>query len=138
MTTHALKTELIGLEKRFWQAIKDKDAVTAMLLTDETCIVTGPQGVGLISREQLEKMINNSDSIINSFEFKDDIKVRQVSDDVAVLAYNVHEELTVEGKPVVLDAAESSTWVRRHGRWVCALHNESLLGDHYGRDRKTN
>jgi len=47
----------------------------------------------------------------------------------------VHEELTVEGKPVTLDAADASTWVRRDGRWVCALHTESLRGDPFGRDR---
>jgi hypothetical protein len=54
---------------------------------------------------------------------------------VAVLAYNVHEELTVEGKPVTIDAADASTWVRRDGRWLCALHSESLKGDPFGRDR---
>jgi hypothetical protein len=54
---------------------------------------------------------------------------------VAVLVYNVHEELTVDGKPVTIDAADASTWVRRNGRWVCALHTESLKGDPFGRDR---
>jgi len=47
----------------------------------------------------------------------------------------VHEELTVEGKPVTLDAADSSTWVRRDGHWLCAAHTETLSGDPYGRDR---
>lgn len=47
----------------------------------------------------------------------------------------MHEELTVDGKRVALDAADASTWVRRNGRWVCALHTESLAGDPFGRDR---
>jgi hypothetical protein len=62
-------------------------------------------------------------------------EVRLLGGDVAVLAYTVHEELTVEGKRVTLDAADASTWVRRDGRWVCALHTESLRGDPFGRDR---
>lgn len=136
MTTHALKTELLDLEKRFWQAMKDKDAKTAVLLTDASCIVTGPQGVSIIDNQQMEEMINGQTSVINLFKINEDAKVRLVSDDVAVLAYNVHEELTVDGKAVSLDAVESSTWVRRHGRWVCAQHSESLLGDPYGRDRR--
>ena len=59
-------------------------------------------------------------------------------DDVAVVAYVVTEELTVENKPVTLKAADSSTWVRRDGRWVCAVHTESLSGDPFGRDRSRN
>jgi hypothetical protein len=73
---------------------------------------------------------------LESFELDDDVKVQQISDDVAVLAYKVHEELTVDGKPVTLDAADSSTLVRRDGRWLCALHTESILGDPFGRDRQ--
>jgi hypothetical protein len=56
--------------------------------------------------------------------------------DVAVVAYQVHEELTVEGKPVTLDAADSSTWVRRGGHWLCVVHTEAPVGDPYGRDRR--
>ena len=36
----------------------------------------------------------------------------------------------------ISDAADASTWVRRNGRWVCALHTESLKGDPFGRDRR--
>jgi hypothetical protein len=72
---------------------------------------------------------------IIDFDIGDDVEVRLVSDDVAVLAYRVHEELTVDGAPVSIDAADSSTWVRRNGNWVCALHTESIAGDPFGRDR---
>jgi hypothetical protein len=37
-----------------------------------------------------------------------DAQVRLLRDDVAVLVYNVHEELTVDGQPVTMDAASSS------------------------------
>ena len=45
----------------------------------------------------------------------------------------VHEELTVGGKPVVMDATDAS--VQRNGKWLCALHTESVAGDPFGRDR---
>jgi hypothetical protein len=61
--------------------------------------------------------------------------VKMVCDDVVVLAYRVREKVDVEGEPVALEAADSTTWVRRDGRWLCALHTESLLGDPFGRDR---
>ena len=59
-----------------------------------------------------------------------------IGDDVAVLAYKVTEDLTVDGKAVHLEAADASTWARRDGRWVCVLHTESLAGDPMGRDRR--
>ena len=43
---------------------------------------------------------------------------------VAIVAYKVHEDLIVEGKPVSLDATDSSTWVKRGGQWRCALHTD--------------
>ena len=74
---------------------------------------------------------------LRHFEIDPDVKLRMFGDDVAVLAYKVREELTVDGKPVKLDAADASTWVRRDGQWVCALHTESIAGDPFGRDRRT-
>jgi hypothetical protein len=72
---------------------------------------------------------------LRNFELKD-VEVRTLADDIAILAYRVHQELTVDGKPVVVDAADSSTWIKRNGRWTCALHTESLAGDPFGRDRQ--
>ncbi len=135
MPSSTLGKELLDLEKQYWQAIKEKDVDTAMSLTDEECIVTGSQGVGRINRQAMAEMMKNAPYILHDFELKD-AEVRQLRDDVAVLAYNVHEELTVDGKPVKLDAADASTWVRRDGRWLCALHTESLTGDPFGRDRR--
>jgi hypothetical protein len=74
---------------------------------------------------------------LDRFEIDPNVKVKLLRDDVAVLAYKVREELTVDGKPVKFEAADASTWVRRDGRWVCALHTEALAGDPFGRDRRT-
>ena len=135
MATNTIESELLALEKQYWQAIKDKDADAVMRLSDEPCIITGAQGVGRLERKKLAGMLSAAPYTLHHFELKDDPQVRLLSDDVAILAYNVHEDLTVDGKRVVLDAADSSTWVRREGRWVCALHTEAIAGDPFGRDR---
>lgn len=129
-----LAKELLDLEKQYWQAMKEKDVDTAMRLTDDECLVTGAQGVGLMSRQVLSDMLKNAPYTLHHFELKDE-QVRELRDDVAILAYKVHEELTVDGQPVTLDAADASTWIRRDGRWRCALHTESIVGDPFGRDR---
>jgi limonene-1,2-epoxide hydrolase len=136
MATQTIEAELLDLEKRFWQALKDRNVDAAVRLTDYPCIVTGPQGVGSIDQKTFAAMMNAAPYTLNRFEIKDGAEVRLVRDDVAIVAYQVHEELTVEGKPVTLDAADSSTWVRRDGRWLCASHTESILGDPFGRDRR--
>ncbi len=130
-----VERELTDLEHQYWQAIKEKDAPTAARLTDDSCIVTGAQGVGRIDRAGITSMITKAPFTLDAFELSD-VDVRLVRDDVAIVAYKVHEELTVDNKPVKLDAADASTWVRRDNGWVCALHTEAISGDPYGRDRK--
>jgi uncharacterized protein (TIGR02246 family) len=136
MATKTIEAEVLDLEKRYWQALKDQDVDAALRLTDEPCILTGAQGVGLIDRKTFAAMMKAASYTLNSFVLKDGAQVRLLGDDVAIVAYQVHEELTVDSKPVTLDAADSSTWVRRDGRWLCALHTEAILGDPFGRDRQ--
>ncbi len=136
MATRTIEAELLDLERRYWQAIQDQDVDAAMRLTDEPCILTGAQGIGLIDRKALAAMMQATSYTLNRFVLKDGAQVRLLRDDVAIVAYQVHEELTVDGKPVTLEAADSSTWVRRDGRWLCALHTEAIAGDPFGRDRQ--
>lgn len=136
MTTTTIEKELVELETQFWQAIKDKDLDAAMQLTDDTCIVTGAQGAASIDRKSFAGMLDSPAWTLNDFEFVGDVIARAVTDDVAIVAYKVREQLIVEGKPLTFEAADSSTWVRREGGWLCALHTESIVGDPFGRDRR--
>ena len=135
MATQTAEQELVQLEKEYWQALKDQDVDAALRLTDDQCIVTGAQGVASISRDAFREMMTNPSWSIEDYDITD-VQARMLSDDVAIVAYKVREELTVEGKPLTLEAADASTWVRRNGRWVCALHTESITGDPFGRDRR--
>ena len=134
MADAATVKELLALERQYWQALKDGDAEQSARLSDDPCIVTGASGVGRIDRPTLEKMIATASWKLTSFEISSPI-AKLLTDDVAVIAYKVHEELLVDGKQVKLDASDTSTWIRRNGRWVCAVHTEALVGDPFGRDR---
>ena len=137
MATATIEKELLELERQYWNAMKDKDVQAAMRLTDDEFIVTGAQGVALLERGQLGTMLQTANWTIHEFDVSDDVQVLQPTDDVAVVGYRVKEKLTVDGKPVSLEAADASTWVRRGSRWVCAMHSESILGDPFGRDRRS-
>jgi hypothetical protein len=135
MSEGPIEAQLLSLEKQYWQAIKDRDVQAAMRLTDDPCIVTGASGVARINHQSFANMLQAGGWTLHSFELSE-VQVRLLTEDVAVLAYKVKEVLTVEGKSVTLEAADSSAWVRREGQWCCALHTEALLGDAFGRDRR--
>jgi hypothetical protein len=135
MATQTLERELLDLEKRYWRAIQKKDLEEVLRLTDDPCIVAGATGVARVDRKTFELMMTNAPWEIQELAIKDDAEVRVLNDDVAILAYKVEEQLTVDCKPVTVLAADSSTWVRRGDNWLCALHTESLAGDPFGRDR---
>ena len=62
------KHELLRLEKQYWDAIQHKDAAAASALSDDACIVVGAQGVGKLSREQLEQMMKQASYELTSYE----------------------------------------------------------------------
>ena len=135
MAKKTLQDELFALERKFWQAMQDKDVETALEMTHDPCIVAGPQGAATVDKTKFEQMMRGAAWTLNEFKL-DGPQLTQLADDVAILAYKVREKLTVDGEDLELEAADASTWVKRDGRWLCALHTESLKGDPYGRDRK--
>jgi hypothetical protein len=135
MDNRKIERDILTLEKQYWRAMQENDVTTALQLTDFPCIVSGPQGIGRIDEQTFSKMMSNPSYRIEHADVQDGAQVRLLTDDVAVIAYKVHEELTVDGKPVSLDVTDSSTWIKRDGRWVCAVHTEAILGDPFGRDR---
>ena len=134
-TTDKVKEGLLELEQQYWRAIQERDVEAAVELTDFPCIIAGARGIGRVEEPAYRKMMENPPYRIHVVELGD-AELKMLGDDIAILAYKVHEELTVDGESVTLDAADSSTWIRRDGRWRCAAHTETVLGDSFGRDRK--
>ena len=127
-----LRDDLVALELRYWNAIKERDAATATSLTDDPCIVVGAQGVGEVDRQTLAGMLEGAKWELRDFAM-DDVHIREVGDGVYAVAYKVSEDLTVDGEKVKLQAYDSSVWARRDGKWVCVVHTESIAGDPFGR-----
>src|SRR3954447_13995215 len=100
----AVEQDLLALEYQYWQAIKDRDVEAALRLSDEPCTVVGAQGVGTVDKRTLATMLQSESYTLKRFEFQDP-KVRLLSEDVAIVAYKVREELTVDGKSLTLEAA---------------------------------
>src|SRR5262249_40276953 len=125
-------SDLVTLEERYWNAIREGDSATAASLSDDPCLVVGAQGVGEVDRATLAKMFESATWELKRFSFED-VHVRRVTDDVVAVAYKVKEDLVVDGEKLKLEAFDSSVWARRDGEWVCVVHTESLAGDPFGR-----
>lgn len=119
-------SEIEQLERRFWQTMVDKDAQTAAGLIAEQGLITGPMGAMTIDPDKYEKMTEEGQWTLTSFDMSDVLVVRP-ADDVAVIAYKVHQKGEMKGQPMDLRCADSSTWVRQDGDWKCAVHTETVL-----------
>src|SRR5690349_15586352 len=134
MATKTLDKELIEREKAFWDSMKDMDAEGAVAMTDRQCIVVGAQGVSEIDPKTMGDLIKSATWKLHRYTFDEkSMHVRMIGDSVALVAYKVSEELTIDGEKLTLDAYDSSVWVRQGNNWVCAMHTESPAGDPFGR-----
>jgi hypothetical protein len=130
------RRELLELEHAFWNAMKAHDGKTAAKLTDRTTIVVGAQGIGEVEKADVGDMVAHADWKLERFHLDPDkLVIKMIDDDVALIAYEVEERLVVDGRTETLRAFDTSVWVRKLGKWLCAMHTETLAGDPYGRDR---
>ena len=137
LATQAHEQELMEVERRFWNAMQEKDADTASELTDEQCVIVGAQGVSAIDAKTMAKLTSEGTWELEQYSFDEQKRqIRFLTDDIAIVAYPVRERVIVDGQTLPVVANDSSVWVRRDGQWRCALHTESLLGDPFGRDRQ--
>jgi hypothetical protein len=137
MVVDAKRSELLSLERQFWDAMRSKDGATAERLTADECIVVGAQGVSAIDKKTMSELTTEGQWTLEHYEFDDNsVQVRWIDDDVALVAYKVKERIAVEGEQLTLEANDSSVWVQRNGDWLCAVHTESIVGDPFGRDRR--
>jgi hypothetical protein len=128
--------ELLGLEQSFWKALKDRDAQTVGRLTAQECTVTGASGASIIDPQSMSKTVETATYRIKDYRIDpQSVRVNRICDDTFAISYGVHEDLEVDGKPVKLDAFDSSVWKKTETGWTCVLHTESLKGDPFGRDR---
>ena len=136
MTTAAIDREIMNLEREYWDSMISKDPKVATRLTAEESVVVGAQGVSTVSPKTIGPMVTSGGWTLKKYNFSD-FKITTPSPDVAIAGYHVREELEVEGKPLTMEANDSSTWIRQSGKWVCAAHTESIAGDPFGRDRRS-
>jgi ketosteroid isomerase-like protein len=129
------KQEIVDLEKKFWDTMVDKDAKTATAMMAQQSIVIGPQGVAAIKRGDFAKMMRESKWTLDTYRLSD-IEVLFPNNDTAVIGYKVKQKGTMDGKPYDMECADSTTWARLDGKWLCSVHTETMMGEPLGDGKK--
>lgn len=121
-----LKQTMYDLETAFWSAMRDRDGDAAAKLCADTVVTINAQGVCTLSTEEVRQKLEQAASTPGRFYFSD-IHVTSPSPDVAVIGYQVKQEVTVEGQNKTFTAAECATWVYAVDRWLCHARCEAAL-----------
>lgn len=126
--TIASKDEIIALEKDYWDAMKRKDGKRTAQLSGKVALATNARGVTSIPKAKMGQMTEEGNWTLDDYEFED-VQVVTPADDVAIIAYKVRQNVTMDGKAQELRAADISTWVRGPDGWECHAHAETFLQD---------
>jgi hypothetical protein len=83
-------------------------------------------GAMQFDHRQFRQMAEKGTMSIKSFSLSD-MNVVFPTDDSAVLTYKVKQSLTERGssKQIDQEMADSSVWVHKDGKWLCAMHTET-------------
>lgn len=121
MTTQG---EIMELERRFWQSMVDMDVDAAAALLDEQSITAGGRGILRFGPAEYKAMALSGDARITSFELSEE-KVIFPLPDVAIASYKARQSFTMGGKAHTMVVYDTTTWVRKGGRWLACAHTET-------------
>ncbi|MFT3701322.1 MAG: nuclear transport factor 2 family protein [Agriterribacter sp.] len=117
-----MNSNIKALEKKYWDAMSNKDYQTVKSLTKFPCIVAGKNGVMSVDEPSFKKMFEQGNGRTIRVKSISDDQV-QAGEDHAMIAYLIELDYDKQSKK----CACTSTWVKDDGEWLCAMHTESDL-----------
>ena len=93
-----METQIIELEKKYWQGMENHDYETVKKLTRFPCIIAGKNGVHSVDEANFKKMFDSGDG--------DKIKVLNFSD--------VQTQLVAENTAVIYRHSKAKAWLQYH------------------------
>ncbi len=115
--TSKIQSEIIGLERKYWKAMVDKDIDSAISMTHFPCMISGEHGAKKIEENEYRQILKNSSPDIYKNVAINDPQVEVWNDQTAMITYSTR----INGR----DLVDVSTWILENGKWVCAFHAEN-------------
>ena len=118
--------DLIALEHRFWQSMVDGDTDTALGLLAEPALMVSSHGSMQFDHAGYRKMAEDPRFALKAFDLSNTKVLRPVRRrrDRHLRSRPDHHHGRPRGPCACSD---SSTWVRRDGKWLCAIHTETPM-----------
>ena len=124
-----METEIIELEKEYWQAMEDRDFGTIKRLTRFPCLVAGKNGIRQVDETTFKTMFDSSEGVkLKVLEIKSE-ESQVIQGQTAVIAYLIKMEYVTKGEKTAFNCACTSTWIKENEKWICAMHTETELAD---------
>jgi uncharacterized protein (TIGR02246 family) len=119
-----LESKLLAMEERLGAAWGERDGETFGALVTEDMVEIAIADGRLLGREAVIEMVVSGHCAVKSFEI-DDVEVRRLTDDVALIAYVVTQDTVCRGEPLPKRIHAMSIYVRRDGAWRAATYQET-------------
>jgi len=117
MNSNPTQNEILGLERKYWDAMKNNDVDAAVKLTKFPCVVTSPKGAQRIDEKEYRKMMESMKGDSYKEVEIENPQVDILSQDTALISYSIQHN--------GMKMLDVSTWVRENGKWACAFHSEN-------------
>lgn len=125
MTTAA---DIMKLETEFWQSLVDRKPEKASALLTGTATSVAMSGIHHFSPADYITMAEEGPAKLTGFSFSRE-NVLFPTPEVAVATYEVAQTIEMNGQRQEMVCLDTTTWVRRDGRWLAAVHTETLKQD---------
>lgn len=119
-----METQIIKLEKKYWQGMENHDYETVKNLTRFPCIVAGKNGVQSIDETKFKKMFESGDGDKIKVLNISNVEEQLINENNAIIGYLI--ELGIPDK-AAMKCVCTSTWIKENNDWLCAMHTETEL-----------
>jgi uncharacterized protein (TIGR02246 family) len=120
-----IKDDLVAMEKSAWQAFANHDAKAYVENMTADAVEIGADGEMTTGKELLASVSSRSCNV-KSFDLAD-AKLRQPTPDVAILTYNVTQDVTCEGKKSPPKTMATAVYVRQGGKWRWTMYQQTPI-----------
>jgi len=122
-----METQIIELEKEYWQAMENRDFATIKRLTRFPCIVAGKNGIRQVDEATFKAMFDSSENMQLKVIEISSPEAQVIQEQTGIIAYPITVEYLVGDEKTIFNCVCTSTWVKEDDHWVCAMHTETEL-----------
>jgi hypothetical protein len=123
----ALKQQLVNLEKQSWEAWKKRDGTFYQDFLSDDHVEIGAGGTN--SKEEVVKFVGSPVCVVSSYSL-DSFRVTIFDSNTAVVIYHAVQDTKCNGKVVPSPAWVSSFYIKRNGKWLNAVYQQSSSSAH--------